>query len=126
MGRVLRVTGATDAGGLGSRRRDRAQAQYIELKTVKARRQLLERAVVVRDGTAFIAAVTAKLRLLPSRLVRAGLIPPTAEKAVAEWVADMQGQMAAWKTSLDLLAAAGADAHPQSTTPRDHQRIPCR
>jgi hypothetical protein len=86
-------------------RRDRSQAELNELRLARERRELLPRADVVREGVAFIAAVAAKLRALPSRLVRAGVVPATAERRVAECVADMQAEMARWRTELDLLAA---------------------
>jgi hypothetical protein len=87
-------------------RRDRSQAEYVELKIAKERSRLLPRADVIREGTAFIVAVSAKLRALPSRLVRAGAIPPTAEPLVVELVADMQAEMARWRSELDLKAAS--------------------
>jgi hypothetical protein len=86
-------------------RRDTSQAELNELRLARERRELLPRADVVREGTAFIGAVTAKLRALPSRLVRAGVIPATAEPRVAACIADMQSEMARWRTELDLLAA---------------------
>jgi hypothetical protein len=86
-------------------RKDRSQAELNELRLARERREVLPRDQVVRDGAGFIAAVTAKLRGLPNRFVQAGLLAPEAERPAVEIVHEVLGELARWRTELDLLAA---------------------
>ena len=75
------------------------------VESSRDRRALLPRDQVVREGQAFVKAVMAKVRALPSRLVRAGVVAPAAEPKVAELLREAADEMSRWKTELDLLAA---------------------
>jgi hypothetical protein len=86
-------------------RKDRSQAELNELRLARERREVLPRDQVVREGAAFIAAVQAKLRALPNALVRRGLLTAEAERPALEIVHEMLGELARWRTELDLLAA---------------------
>ena len=86
-------------------RKDRSQAELNELRLARERRELLPRDQVVRDGAAFVAAVTAKLRALPNRFVQAGLLAAEAERPAVEIVHGILGELARWRTEIDLLAA---------------------
>jgi hypothetical protein len=86
-------------------RKDRSQAELNELRLARERRELLPRDQVVREGVTFITAAVAKLRALPNHLVRAGLLAAEAEQKAAALVADALGELARWRTDLDLLAA---------------------
>lgn len=88
--------------------RDQAQAELTRLRLEERRRELLPRSQVIREGQQFIAATMAKMRALPGRLVRAGLLAPSAEPAAAELLREAQEEISRWRTDLDLLAAAGA------------------
>jgi hypothetical protein len=91
-------------------RKDRSQAELNELKLARERRLLLPRKQVVDEGRAFIVATMAKLRALPTRMLRAGAIAPTAEPVVTELLRECQEEMARWNSALDLLAALEDDA----------------
>jgi hypothetical protein len=97
--RELKLTGTLESP---RDRRDRSQAELNELRLARERGQLLPRADVIRDGARFIGAVTAKLRQLPARLARAGALQAGAERIVEEVVIEMQTEVTAWKTALDL------------------------
>lgn len=86
-------------------RRDRSQAELNELRLARERRALLPRDQVVREGQAFVKAVMATVRALPSRLVRAGVVAPAAEPKVAALLREAADEMSRWQTELDLLAA---------------------
>lgn len=83
-------------------RKDRSQAELNELRLARERKELLPREQVVLEGQAFIKATMAKLRAIPSRLVRAGVIPRTSETVVAELVREAQEEMARWQNAIDL------------------------
>jgi phage terminase Nu1 subunit (DNA packaging protein) len=83
-------------------RRDASQAALNELKLAKEQRGLLPRAEVVRAGVAVLTVVATRLRQLPGRLVRLGVIPATGEAAVAAEVDTVQDELARLKT-LDIL-----------------------
>jgi hypothetical protein len=76
--------------------RDQAQADLTRLRLDRERGQLLARDDVERTGAAVLTAVSAKLRSLPSRLVRAGLVPVDGEALVGEAIGEMQGEMQTW------------------------------
>jgi hypothetical protein len=86
-------------------RRDRSQAELNELRVEKERRVLLPRDQVVREGQRFVKAVAAKLRALPSRLVRAGIIAAAVQGAVEELIREALDEMSRWSNRLDLLRA---------------------
>jgi phage terminase Nu1 subunit (DNA packaging protein) len=85
-------------------RRDRSTAELNELRLARERRAVLPRDQVVREGQAFVKAVMAKVRALPSRLVRAGVVAPAAEPTVAALLREAADEMSRWKPELDLLA----------------------
>jgi hypothetical protein len=87
-------------------RRDRSQAEWLELKLARERLELLPRDQVIREGRAFVAATMAKLRALPSRMVRAGMIDAAAQPDVAALLREVQGEIDRWTSLLDLRAAA--------------------
>jgi phage terminase Nu1 subunit (DNA packaging protein) len=84
-------------------RRDRSQAELNELRLARERRELLPRSQVVLEGQSFVKATVAKLRSLPSRMMRAGVLPPSAEPVVVELLREAQEEMARWATELDLV-----------------------
>lgn len=83
-------------------RRDRSQAELNELRLARERGEVLPREDVVKKGQAYIKATMAKLRAIPSRLIRAGAITPTVEPVVAELIREAQEEMARWQNELDL------------------------
>lgn len=91
-------------------RKDRSQAELNELKLARERKLLLPREEVVREGQAYVLAVKAKLRALPSRLIRAGVMPSAAEPVAAEILREALDEMARWGSHLDLLHALEDDA----------------
>jgi len=90
-------------------RRDRSQAELNELRLAKERRLLLPRKQVVDEGRGFVVATMAKLRALPTRMLRAGAIAPAAAPVVTELLRECQEEMARWNSALDLLAALEDD-----------------
>ncbi|MFB3816125.1 MAG: hypothetical protein ACE147_00560 [Candidatus Methylomirabilales bacterium] len=104
-------TGKTASGDREARaRRDRSQADLNELRLLEARKELLPRAQVVRDGKAFIVAAKAKLRALPRRMAQAGLVTLEQQPAVADLIREALEEMARWRKGIDLVAAAKGDA----------------
>ena len=87
-------------------RRDRSQAELYELRLARERRGLLPRDQVVLAGQAFVKAVVAKLRALPSTLLRAGAIQAPAVAAVEQVIREAQEEMARWRMHPSL----GGDA----------------
>jgi hypothetical protein len=73
-----------------------------ELRLAREQRDLLPRAEVVRAGVGVLTVVGSKLRGLPGRLVRLGVIPVTGEAAVAAEVDVVQEELARLK-ALDIL-----------------------
>jgi len=90
----------------------RVQAAIGETKLARDRRELLPRAQVVLEGQAYIRATMAQLRAIPSRLIRAGVIPRASEPTVADLIREAQEEMARWQSVLDLERAA-AEAPPE-------------
>ncbi len=86
-------------------RRDRSQAELNELRLARERRQLLPREAVVSEGRAYIGAVQAKLRALTPRAVQKGIIPGKSGVKLSAIVEEAVDEMAAWRTSLELLDA---------------------
>ena len=86
-------------------RRDRSQAELNELRLARERRELLPRVQVVLEGQNFVKATMAKLRSLPTRMMRAGVLPPKAEPVIADILREAQEEMARWASELDLLQA---------------------
>jgi hypothetical protein len=109
---IKHLQGAQPASGdrEARARRDRSQADLNELRLLEARRELLKRETVVRDGKAFVAASRAKLLALPRRLVQAGLVPLDQQPAVLDLVREALEEMARWRTAGDLGAAATREA----------------
>jgi hypothetical protein len=85
--------------------RDRTQAELNELKLGRERRQLLPREQVVSEGQAYVAAVTAKLRSIPPRLVQAGAVPVESQAALVAMLEEAVSEMARWSTALELVQA---------------------
>lgn len=81
-------------------RKDRSQAELNELRLARERREVLPRERVVAEGQAYIKASVAKIRTMPSRMVRAGLIPPASEPAVVEILREAMDEMSRWNDSL--------------------------
>ena len=90
-------------------RRDSSAAELNELRLARERRELVPVADVVRDGQAFVVATMAKIKALPSRMVRAGLVDETAAVRVAELLGEARQEIAAWQTPLDLIASTRKD-----------------
>lgn len=82
-------------------RKDRSQAELNELRLARERRALLPRENVIRDGQGYIKATTANLRTIPSRAVRAGLVPAAQEADLATLIEDALRELARWKEVLD-------------------------
>jgi hypothetical protein len=109
--KFLQGATATGSGDREARaRRDRSQADLNELRLKEASRSLLKRDQVIRDGRAFVAAAKAKLLALPRRLAQAGMIALEQQPAAADMVREALEEMARWRKSIDLLAAAKPDA----------------
>lgn len=90
--------------------RDRAytaQAELAEFRLARERGLYLPRAEWVARGQALAAALTAKLRALPSRLARVGVITSEREPEALAAVDEILREIAAWRTTTDLETAAG-------------------
>jgi phage terminase Nu1 subunit (DNA packaging protein) len=83
-------------------RRDSSLAALNELKLSREQRDVLPRAEVVRAGVAVMTVVGSKLRGLPGRLVRLGVIPAEGEAAVAAEVDMVQEELSRLKAA-DIL-----------------------
>ncbi len=83
----------------------RAQTALAELKLARDRRELLPRVDVIEDGQATVRALVAALRALAPRLLQAGAIEQAAVPAVEAVVHESLGELASWRTRLELLAA---------------------
>jgi hypothetical protein len=68
----------------------------------RERGQLLPKGEYVRRGQLLAAALTAKLRSVPARLVRAGVLPEAQEPTALAAVDECLGEIAAWQTQDDL------------------------
>lgn len=93
--------------------RELAQAKFITLKVRREQAQLLPRAEYIRKGQLLTAALTAKIRALPNRLVRAGVLISAREPEALAAVDELLTEIARWRTDQDLVQAAngaGADA----------------
>jgi phage terminase Nu1 subunit (DNA packaging protein) len=86
-----------------------AQTALAVLRLARERRELLPRADVVEDGQATIRAVVTHLRALPARLLQAGAIDQAAVPQAESIIADALGELASWRTRIELLAVAGED-----------------
>lgn len=86
-------------------RRDRAVAEWTELRIDRERALLLPRDQVVLEGQRYIGAVQARLRAIVPRLRQetavADGIGATVERLLEEAIEEMAG----WRTMLDLLAS---------------------
>jgi hypothetical protein len=103
----LQHTAGKNGGDREARaRRDRSQAELNEMRLKEARRELLPREQVIRDGKAFVQAAKAKLLALPRRIAQAGLITVEQQPAAADVVREALEEMARWRKGLDLLAGA--------------------
>lgn len=91
-------------------RRDRSQADLNELRLKEARKELLPRAQIIRDGRNFIVAAKAKLLALPRRIVQAGLITQEQQAAVADLIREALEEMARWRKASDLLVPEQSNA----------------
>jgi hypothetical protein len=85
-------------------RRDRSHADLNELRLARERNELLPRERVVLEGQAFVTAIVAKIRALPSRLLRAGVLAHAAVPLCEELLREAQDEIARWRTYLDLLS----------------------
>lgn len=89
--------------------RDRSQAELNQLRLARERGAVLPREQVVKEGQAYIRATMAKLRAIPSRLIRAGVIPRTSEPVLADLIREAQEEMARWQNTLDLERVVDAE-----------------
>jgi phage terminase Nu1 subunit (DNA packaging protein) len=93
-------------------RRDLAQAELLELRHRRERGDVISRAAYIKHGQLLAAAVSAKLRAIPSRLVRAGVLVDAQEPTALAAVDEVLQEIAAWKTEHELRQAIpdGPDA----------------
>jgi hypothetical protein len=87
--------------------RERAQARLLQLRYQRERGEVLSKSEWIRLGQALTAALTAKIRSLPNRLVRAGVLTTAQEPETLAAVDEMLREIARWKSEADLAAAAG-------------------
>jgi hypothetical protein len=87
------------------------QARLARLRYRRERGQLLPRTDFVRRGQLLAAALTAKLRSLPARLVRAGVLPDVQEPEALAAVDECLSEIAGWQTQADLLQAIETVEH---------------
>jgi hypothetical protein len=93
--------------------RELAQAKFITMKWQREQAELLPKAEYVRKGQLLTAALTAKIRAIPNRLVRAGVLLSAREPEALAAVDELLAEIARWRTDQDLVQAAngaGADA----------------
>jgi hypothetical protein len=94
------IAGANEAP---RNRRDRAIAEWTELRIARERGRLLPRDEVVTDGQRYVAATQSRLRAVVPRLKQeAGVddaIAAKAETLIEEAIEEMAG----WRSTLDLL-----------------------
>lgn len=88
--------------------RERAVARLTNLRAAKEEGKLLPLADVVAVGRGVVAAVTAKVRGLPARLVRAGLVAPEGRERAVELVREALEEIVRLE-SLDAMVAAGRE-----------------
>jgi len=86
-------------------RRDKAVAEWTELRIARERRLLLPRADVIEDGHRYIAAVQARLRAVAPRLRQEAGVDDAVAGQVEKLIEEAIQEMAGWRTSLELLAA---------------------
>jgi hypothetical protein len=84
-------------------RRDRAIAEWTELRISRERALLLPREQVVAEGQRYIAAVQARLRSIAPRLRQETKIDEAIGVKVDEMLEEAIAEMAGWHTMLDLL-----------------------
>ena len=85
--------------------RDRSQAELNRLRLAKERRALLPREQVISDGQAYVAAVAAKLRVIPPRAMQVGIVSEERRAALEDLIEEAISEMARWSTALELLQA---------------------
>ena len=86
--------------------RDRATAEWTNLRIAKERGLLIPIADAVAEGQAFIVAAGGKIRALTSRLVRAGLLREEDKPRADEFVREALEEISRWRTRADLAAAS--------------------
>jgi phage terminase Nu1 subunit (DNA packaging protein) len=79
-----------------------AQAQAAEFKLAKERREYVPRGEFIELGQALAAALNAKIRALPNRLARRGVIMSASEPEALVAVNEMLAEIAAWRSAMDL------------------------
>jgi hypothetical protein len=87
--------------------RERAQARLLQLRYQRERGEVLSKAEWIRLGQALTAALAAKIRALPNRLARAGVLTSAREPETLAACDEMLREIARWTTEADLVAAAG-------------------
>lgn len=88
--------------------RDRSQAELNRLRLSRERGLLLPRDQVIAEGSAYVAATSARIRALGPRLVGSGLVASSAEGKLAELLEDVLIEMSRWRTAIEISKAAGA------------------
>ncbi len=78
-------------------RKDLALARLTEIKIDVEEGRLVPREAVVSAGRAYTIAWTAKVRGLPRRLVKEGLVEKASEAAVISVVREILEDIAAWR-----------------------------
>lgn len=104
--RSRRGSGGKDAESAARTRSFAASAALNEMRLQKEMKELVPREQVEREGQAFVKALAAHVRALPSQLSQAGVIPRDQESAVARVCKQLLAEIAGWKTLADLELAA--------------------
>jgi hypothetical protein len=86
-------------------RRDRAVAEWTELRIARERRVLLPRDQVVEEGRRYVGAVQSRLRAIVPRLRQETGLDATIAAKVDTLVEEAIEEMAGWRTALELVAA---------------------
>lgn len=104
--RSRRGSGGKDAESAARTRSFEATAALNEMRLKKEMKDLIPREQIEREGQAFVKALVAQVRALPSHLSQAGVIPRDQEAAVARVCKQLLAEIASWKTLEDLHQAS--------------------
>jgi len=86
----------------------RAQREKVEMENAVRRGELWPMDLVILEGHHFAKALVAKVRLIPLRLIQAGIIAREQETAVLAQVTDILDDISQWKTVADTQKAGRA------------------
>ena len=83
----------------------RAQREKVEMENAVRRGELWPMDLVILEGNHFAKALVAKVRLIPLRLIQAGIITREQEQGAMAQVLDILEDISQWKTVADTKKA---------------------